>query len=311
MTAANILQSALGHMQDRAATYDKPDGERSMGATVDAFKAVTGVLMTEEQGWLFMALLKAVRSQQGAYRADSYEDGAAYFALAGESAAKERNGGWDAEAIKAAALPASFGQQNMMAGDRVTISGLREWIDPADVEIGDTQSFADSLEAFKVKARASIEDAYQEEIARQIELHKPAFKEFLKTIPVDTRAEPEIGEEAGDNWYSKAELIQAINAASVEPASLIDDESPRAQVVQQNGEMAAEVYAAVDAVDPWAGAPEWAKYKAQDESGDWWWFELAPIEDDNYWENRGEESRFSDASTSEPNPDWRTTLISR
>lgn len=91
MTTANeILQAAAGHMQDRAATYDKPEGERSMGATVEAFKAVTGHQLTEEQGWLFMALLKAVRSQQGSLRMDSYEDGAAYFALAGESAARDR-----------------------------------------------------------------------------------------------------------------------------------------------------------------------------------------------------------------------------
>src|SRR5690606_18894928 len=91
MTTANeILQAAAGHMQDRAATYDKPEGERSMGATVEAFKAVTGHQLTEEQGWLFMALLKAVRSQQGDLRMDSYEDGAAYFSLAGESAARDR-----------------------------------------------------------------------------------------------------------------------------------------------------------------------------------------------------------------------------
>ena len=90
MTAHDILQAAAGHMKDRAATYDKPEGERSMGATVEAFKAVTGHQMTEEQGWLFMAILKAVRSQQGAYRKDSYEDGAAYFALAGEAAERDR-----------------------------------------------------------------------------------------------------------------------------------------------------------------------------------------------------------------------------
>jgi len=89
-TAHDILKAAAGHMQDRAATYDKPEGERSMGATVEAFKAVTGHHLTEEQGWLFMTLLKAVRSQQGEYRADSYEDGAAYFALAGEAAARDR-----------------------------------------------------------------------------------------------------------------------------------------------------------------------------------------------------------------------------
>lgn len=88
--AHKILDAAAGHLEDRAATYDKPEGERSMGAAVAAFSAISGVTMTEEQGWLFMALLKAVRTQQGNYRADNYEDGAAYFALAGESAAKGR-----------------------------------------------------------------------------------------------------------------------------------------------------------------------------------------------------------------------------
>lgn len=112
MNAHDILSAAARHMEDRAATYDKPKGERSMGATVAAFKAVTGHQLTEEQGWLFMALLKAVRSQQGAYRSDSYEDGAAYFALAGEAAARDRGkpvtqvlypGGWTSDNVSGAA----------------------------------------------------------------------------------------------------------------------------------------------------------------------------------------------------------------
>ena len=86
MNAIEILAQAKTEMEDRAKTYDRPEGERSMGRTVTAFAAVTGVTLTETQGWLFMALLKAVRSQQGCYRADSYIDGAAYFALAGERA---------------------------------------------------------------------------------------------------------------------------------------------------------------------------------------------------------------------------------
>lgn len=90
-TATTILTRAYEHLQDRAATYDKPEGERSMSATVDAFRAITGVAMSTEQGWLFMAVLKAARSQQGAFKADNYEDGAAYFALAGEAAEKERS----------------------------------------------------------------------------------------------------------------------------------------------------------------------------------------------------------------------------
>ena len=86
MSAQQILEQAGREMQDRAKTYDKPEGERSMMATVNAYNAITGHHLTETQGWLFMALLKAVRSQQGSYRADSYIDGAAYFALMGESA---------------------------------------------------------------------------------------------------------------------------------------------------------------------------------------------------------------------------------
>ena len=90
-SAPEILTQAAAEMRDRAATYDKPKGERSMGATVAAFNAVSGVSMTEAQGWLFMALLKAVRSQQGAFRMDSFVDGAAYFALAGEAANRDRS----------------------------------------------------------------------------------------------------------------------------------------------------------------------------------------------------------------------------
>lgn len=89
VTAADILKKAAGHMQDRAATYDAPQGERSMGKTVAMYNALYEAEMTEEQGWAFMAILKLVRSSQGAYRADNYEDGAAYMALMGESASRK------------------------------------------------------------------------------------------------------------------------------------------------------------------------------------------------------------------------------
>ena len=88
--AHEILDKAAGHMRDRATTYDRPGGERSMPNAVAAFNAITGHSITAEQGWLFMALLKAVRTQQGDFRADNYEDGAAYFALAGEQAEADR-----------------------------------------------------------------------------------------------------------------------------------------------------------------------------------------------------------------------------
>lgn len=88
--APDILTAALGHMQDRAETYDKPEGERSMPVTVAAFNALTGHNLTAEQGWLFMTVLKLCRTQQGGHRPDNYEDGAAYFALMGEQAAADR-----------------------------------------------------------------------------------------------------------------------------------------------------------------------------------------------------------------------------
>jgi hypothetical protein len=89
--ATDILTKAAGHLADRAKTYDKPEGERSMEKTVQMFNTLSGTQLTTEQGWLFMVLLKMVRSQQGAFKSDNYEDGAAYFALAGEAAEQVRN----------------------------------------------------------------------------------------------------------------------------------------------------------------------------------------------------------------------------
>lgn len=90
VSASDFLGAALNHLGDRASTYDNPTGERSMGRTVEAFNAITGHKLTEEQGWLFMCLLKQVRSQQGKYKSDNYEDLTAYASLMGECAAKVR-----------------------------------------------------------------------------------------------------------------------------------------------------------------------------------------------------------------------------
>jgi hypothetical protein len=46
-SAPDFLKSALGHMEDRAATYDAPGGERSMGKTVASFNAIYGTDLTE------------------------------------------------------------------------------------------------------------------------------------------------------------------------------------------------------------------------------------------------------------------------
>jgi hypothetical protein len=73
-------------MHDRAATYDAPSGERSMGKAVVAFNAITGHALTESEGWLFLQVLKDVRLfTRSAYHADSAEDCIAYAALKAEA----------------------------------------------------------------------------------------------------------------------------------------------------------------------------------------------------------------------------------
>lgn len=84
--AAELLGRAAMHMHDRASTYDKPEGERSMGRCVEAFNAVTGRDLSEGEGWLLMALLKQVRLfTRSEYHADSAEDAIAYLALLAEA----------------------------------------------------------------------------------------------------------------------------------------------------------------------------------------------------------------------------------
>lgn len=89
--AHEFLETAAGHLKERGITYDKQGTqERSINKTVDMFKALTGVQITYEQGWLFMACLKMVRSQQNdTFHKDSFEDCCAYIALAGEASSEK------------------------------------------------------------------------------------------------------------------------------------------------------------------------------------------------------------------------------
>ena len=90
LSADQILMSGIKEMFDRSKTYDSPGGERSMGKTVAMYNSMIGSQeMTIARGWKFMALLKLVRSEQGDFRLDSFIDGSAYVALAGESEAIE------------------------------------------------------------------------------------------------------------------------------------------------------------------------------------------------------------------------------
>ena len=87
--APELLGRAARHMHDRAATYDTLGGERSMGKAVQAFNAITGRELTESEGWLLMAILKAVRSEtRSEPHQDSLEDLIAYAALYAEARSK-------------------------------------------------------------------------------------------------------------------------------------------------------------------------------------------------------------------------------
>lgn len=85
MNAVEILNEAAETIGARAAERDTPQ-ERSMRRAADAFNKLTGHCLSERDGWLFMAVLKMARATAGKHKLDDYLDGAAYFALAGESA---------------------------------------------------------------------------------------------------------------------------------------------------------------------------------------------------------------------------------
>ena len=86
MKAPELLQHAASIMQERGKQYDKPEGERSMEATVNAFNAITGLELTTSDGWLLMVLLKLVRdSQREQAHEDSCHDLVAYASLYAEA----------------------------------------------------------------------------------------------------------------------------------------------------------------------------------------------------------------------------------
>ncbi len=88
-TALEFLEQAAKHMCERAATYNKPEGERSMENAVTAFNIITGHTLTEADGWLLMQVLKDVRQwSRPTFHRDSAEDCVAYAALKAEALAK-------------------------------------------------------------------------------------------------------------------------------------------------------------------------------------------------------------------------------
>lgn len=89
--APELLGRAAALMHERGKTYDQPEGERSMGKAVEAFNTITGRNLRESEGWLFMSLLKLVRSEtRSEPHQDSLEDNIAYSALYAEARGEGR-----------------------------------------------------------------------------------------------------------------------------------------------------------------------------------------------------------------------------
>lgn len=86
ISAIEFLERAADLMLERGKEYDADNGERSMRQTVAAFNVITGNILSEQEGWMFMLLLKLVRQQQSPeWHRDSSEDAIAYAALMAES----------------------------------------------------------------------------------------------------------------------------------------------------------------------------------------------------------------------------------
>lgn len=85
-----ILDTAVREIGGRATLYDQPDGEESMPKVVALFNRLYDENLTVEQGWMFMVLLKSVRSSNGNFKMDNYVDLAAYAAFAGKAARDAR-----------------------------------------------------------------------------------------------------------------------------------------------------------------------------------------------------------------------------
>ena len=91
MKAHEVLQTAGDLMVERGRQYDQPEGERSMDAAVKAFNALCRRDLSESEGWVLLACLKAVRLfQRPGFHQDSALDLCAYTALLAESKSKEQ-----------------------------------------------------------------------------------------------------------------------------------------------------------------------------------------------------------------------------
>lgn len=91
-SAHGFLEEASSAMKQRAALRDADDGERTAAQIAKVFNAITGHDITEADAWMFLVVLKIVRSRNGKFNRDDYVDLAAYAGLLGECESVSRKG---------------------------------------------------------------------------------------------------------------------------------------------------------------------------------------------------------------------------
>jgi hypothetical protein len=89
-SAHSFLDEASNTMKQRAALRDAEDGERTAAKIAEVFNAITGHEISEADAWMFLVVLKIVRSRNGKYNRDDYVDLAAYAGLLGECESQSR-----------------------------------------------------------------------------------------------------------------------------------------------------------------------------------------------------------------------------
>lgn len=83
-SAHGFLEEASETMKRRAALRDSEEGERTAAQIANVFNAITGHDLSEADAWMFLVVLKIVRSRNGKYNRDDFVDLAAYAGLLGE-----------------------------------------------------------------------------------------------------------------------------------------------------------------------------------------------------------------------------------
>ena len=90
--STDFLKGALAVQEERAKEYEIESGEeRSVEQLVNAFNAITRHKLTEQDGWLFLTLLKMVRAWNADnYHHDSALDMVSYSSLTAEALSRNK-----------------------------------------------------------------------------------------------------------------------------------------------------------------------------------------------------------------------------